>query len=249
MKKFIAFLTLVSAVCFVPTLAQAQEASPAVDVPATAGATATADVLATVDTPASAPVNEVATPPATVATTAYVAVPPVVLPVSMHQEYHPVVSEVNKDPFKIGMLFDISVPSGLALGVEARAPHVPWFKLGFAVTETLSPGYRFNLLIDPIKFGIAPVGNIELGHQTQFSIPGVDNSPKINFTYYDLQGGIGLGSRDGFRFLLLTGMSHLAGAAHNFQGLVGDPVSGLTINDPTFSGWIPSAKIGINYLF
>jgi hypothetical protein len=185
----------------------------------------------------------------TTTTTTYVAAPPAVLPPSMHQEYHPDVVEPNPYPFKLGISFDISAPSGVALGIEARAPHVPWFKLGFDVTTTLAPGYRFNLLIDPIKFGIAPVGNIELGHQTEFTIPGVDNSPKVDFTYCDLQAGIGLGSRDGFRFLILAGGSHLNGTAHNFQGVVGQPVDGLTIGDPRFNGWIPSAKLGFNYLF
>lgn len=151
-------------------------------------------------------------------------------------------------PFKLGMEFDISAPSGVALGVMARLPKLPWFKLGLAATGTLAPGVRGNLLIDPIKFPIAPVANIDVGHQFGFKVPSVDNSPKIAFTYCDLQGGLGLGSRDGFRFMLMAGFSYLAGTAYNFQGLV-PATKGLTVMDPHFTGWIPNAKLGFSYLF
>ena len=151
-------------------------------------------------------------------------------------------------PFKVGMLFDLSVPSGIALGLEARLPHVPWFKLGLAGTGTLNGGIRGNLLIDPIKFPIAPVANIDIGHQFPFKIPSLTNSPSIDYTYYDLQGGIGLGNRDGFRFMLMVGMSYLDGTVANFQKLITNNPS-LTVGDPVFHGWVPNAKLGFNLLF
>jgi hypothetical protein len=155
----------------------------------------------------------------------------------------------NKVPFKVGMLFDISVPSGVALGLEARLPYVPWFKFGLAGTGTLAPGVRGNILFDPIKFPIGPVLNVDVGHQFAFGVPGLKNSPTLDFTYTDLQGGIGLGSRDGFRFLLMGGMSYLGGTANNFQGVITNAPAGLKLGDPTFTGWAPNAKLGFNLLF
>lgn len=156
----------------------------------------------------------------------------------------------NKVPFKVGMLFDISVPSGVALGLEARLPYVPWFKFGLAGTGTLAPGVRGNILFDPIKFPIGPVLNVDVGHQFAFGVPGLKNSPTLDFTYTDLQGGIGLGSRDGFRFLLMGGMSYIFnGSANNFQGVLTNAPVGLKLGDPTFTGWAPNAKLGFNLLF
>jgi hypothetical protein len=167
--------------------------------------------------------------------------------------YRPAVvpAKPSSDSFKLGMNFDLSDPSGIALGLTTRLPYLPWFKLGLDATYTLAPGIRGNLLIDPIKFPVAPVANLDFGHQFGFKVPGVSNSPTIDFDYVDLQGGLAFGSRDGFRFLLLAGMSHLSGTAHNFQGVISSSSStqGLTIADPNFSGWVPDAKLGVEFLF
>lgn len=151
-------------------------------------------------------------------------------------------------PFKMGMTSDISVPSGIALGPEVRLPYFPWFKFGASATYSLSFGARGNILFDPIKFPVAPILNIDIGHQFPFAIPTVKNSPNIDFTYADLQAGISFGRRDGFRFMLLGGMSYVVGVAHNFQGIF--PITaGLTISDPKFTGWMPNAKLGFSLLF
>lgn len=147
----------------------------------------------------------------------------------------------------LGVEGDISVPSGVALGVTGRVPYAPWFKLGVSATYTLAPGVRGNLLIDPVKFVIAPVVNVDVGWQPPFTVPGVKGNPGGQFTYEDLQGGIALGKRDGFRFLLMGGMSHLDGSTSNFNNVVN--VSGASIGNPNFSVWIPNAKIGFNCLF
>ena len=155
----------------------------------------------------------------------------------------------NPYPFKLGMSFDVSVPSGAALGLEARLPSVPWLKFGVAGTYTLAPGVRGNIMIDPIKFPVVPVLNVDLGYQSSFTIPGVSNSPSADFTYVDLNAGLAFGSRDGFRFLLLSGMSYLDGGAHNLQGALGSSAKDLTIADPSFNAWIPNAKLGFQFLF
>jgi hypothetical protein len=144
----------------------------------------------------------------------------------------------------LGMQFDASVPSGLSLGLEARLPYLPWFKLGIAGTMTLAPGVRGSLLFDPFKFVVAPVANFDLGYQSPIKIKGVSGS----FTYEDIQGGLAFGKRGGFRFLVLGGMSHLSGDVSGLQNTV-TVSDGVTFGNPHFSGWMPNAKLGFVYLF
>ena len=165
--------------------------------------------------------------------------------------YHPAVASAkpSSDSFKLGGALNIEVPSGVALGINARLPYLPWFKLSVSATYLLAPGLQGSVLVDPIQFPIAPVLDMDFGHQFQFTIPTLNNSPKIDFDYVNLGGGIALGSRDGFRFLILGGMAHLSGTAHDFQKALPTSVDGLTVSDPTFSGWIPTVKLGGEFLF
>jgi hypothetical protein len=164
-------------------------------------------------------------------------------------EYHPVMVDApSRYPFKVGFLFDLSVPSGAALGLQARLPEVPWFKLGLAGTYTLAPGIRGSLLIDPIRFPVAPVANIDYGHQFQFAVPGVSGKPGADFDYVDLQAGLAFGGRDSARFMLLAGESYLNGTVRNVQGAIKDS-NGLTFANPLFHGWVPDAKLGFEFLF
>src|SRR5271166_4587020 len=143
----------------------------------------------------------------------------------------------------LGMQFDGGDPSGIALGIVGRVPSVPWFKLGLAGTMTLAPGVRGTLLADPIKFPIAPVAAFDLGHQFGFKVPSVSNSPTVDFTYYDVMGGLRLGSRDGSGFLLMAGMAHLNGEARGLQAaLPQEP--GVSVGDPKATAWIPAVKLG-----
>lgn len=165
------------------------------------------------------------------------------------QEYHPYVGAVQEHfPFKVGLAWDIGVPSGMALGLQARLPEVPWFKLGLSGTYTLAPGIRGNLLIDPIRFPIAPVANVDVGHQFPFTVPGVNGKPGGQFDYVDLQAGLAFGGRDNARVLLLVGESYISGSTHNIQDTF-DNTSGITIGSPTFKGWVPDAKLGFEFLF
>lgn len=151
-------------------------------------------------------------------------------------------------PFKVGMGFDLSAPSGAALGVEARLPHVPWFKLGVSGTYLLAPGVRTNVLIDPINFVIAPVANVDVGHQFTMKVPGISNSPSMDFNYLDLQGGAAIGKRDGARFLLMAGMSYLDGSVQHLDKSFTLP-GGTTVGSPKFNGWVPNIKTGFELLF
>ena len=154
----------------------------------------------------------------------------------------------NSNKFDMGILFDISAPSGVALGVEARLPYTPWMKLGVAATALTYPGIRGSVLLDPIRFPIAPIVEADFGHQFTMSAPVIQNSPTVSFNYFSGLGGIGLGSRDHFRFMLLAGMSYLDGYVGNVEKTFSLP-TGFSIANPTFHGWAPSAKLGFNVLF
>jgi hypothetical protein len=232
-KTFLASLVAVSAVSFA---AMADEAVPVQ--PTDPAPTADVDPLSS---PAPLPPSAVDVP---VQQTTVVEASPVAQPAPIESA-----EKTNKYPLKGGLVFDLSLPSGVALGGEVRLPYLPYFKVGAAMTYTLAPGLRANILLDPIKFPVAPIANFDLGHQFGFSLPSLKNSPTVDFTYEDIQGGIGFGNRDGFRFMILGGMTHLSGTAHNFQGVITNSPAGLTIADPQFSGWIPSAKLGFNWLF
>jgi hypothetical protein len=162
------------------------------------------------------------------------------------------VARADDNSFKVGGQVDISLPDGVAVGPQVRLPYLPWFKLGAEFTYTLAWGARGSLLIDPIKFPVAPVAEATVGYQSPFTIPGLDNSPSISYSYQDLNVGLGFGKRDGFRFLLLSGMSHINGQAANFQQLVNahtTTVNGLTIGSPRFDVWVPDFRLGGEWLF
>jgi len=163
-------------------------------------------------------------------------------------EYHPVM--VQSTPhygFALGPTFDLGIVSGAALGLQLRLPSLPWVKVNGAVTYTLSPGIRAGIVLDPIAFPIAPVVTADIGRQFPFTVP-VSGKPGADFNYEDVMGGLAFGSRDSARFMLLAGESYLSGSVTNVQGAIKSS-DGLTFNNPTFSGWIPSARIAFNFLF
>jgi hypothetical protein len=164
-------------------------------------------------------------------------------------EYHPDTSVQAPEhvPFKVGAVWSIGIPSGMELGAEVRLPHMPWYKLQVAATYTLAPGMVGSVLIDPIKFPVAPVLNVDVGRQFPFTVP-VNGRPGGDFDYATFGGGLAFGSRDGARLLLLAGESYISGSSHNIQAVFGDS-NGLTIANPTFKGWIPTCKLGVEFLF
>jgi hypothetical protein len=164
-------------------------------------------------------------------------------------EYHPVMVDApSRYPFKVGPTLDLGLPSGVALGLQFRLPSLPWFKINGAATYTLAPGIRGGLMLDPINFPVAPVVTADIGRQFPFTVPSVSGKPSVEFNYGDVLGGLAFGSRDSARFMLLVGESYLNGSVRNVQGAIKNS-NGLTFNNPTFSGWVPSARIAFNFLF
>jgi hypothetical protein len=167
---------------------------------------------------------------------------PVPAPEPVLEPYTP-----SSNTFKLGMTLDMGAPSGIALGLQTRLPYLPWFKWSFAGTYTLAPGIRGGVLIDPIQFPVVPVVNVETGHQYPITIP-VKGNPNVDFNYTDLQAGLAFGSRDHTRLLVLVGMSYLNGSVNNIQGAL-PSISGLTMGNANFHGWVPDAKLGVEFLF
>ena len=165
------------------------------------------------------------------------------------QEYHPDITVHTPEhyPFKVGAVWSIGIPSGMELGLEARLPNMPWFKLQAAATYTLAPGMVGSILIDPIKFPVAPVLNFDFGRQFPFTVP-VNGRPGGDFDYANFMGGLAFGERDSARLLLLVGESYITGSSHNIQAVFADS-NGLTIADPKFNGWIPIGKLEVEFLF
>jgi len=158
------------------------------------------------------------------------------------------VAAADNTSLAVGANIDISAPSGAAVGLDLQLPYVHWAKVGVSATYLFAPGVRGNILLDPIKFPVAPVLNFDLGYQSSFKLPSTDKSPDISWTYEDIQGGLAFGSREGFRFLLLGGITHLDGSASNFQNTV-KTSNGITVGSPTFQVWVPSARLGIVWIF
>jgi hypothetical protein len=149
----------------------------------------------------------------------------------------------------LGVGFDAGAPDGVALGVVGRVPNIHWLRLELAATRALAFGVRGSATLDPFKFPVGLTLTTDLGHSFDGTVPGVDKSPSIGYTYFNLQPGIELGGRDSFRFFLRAGLSYIAGSAGNFQQVL-NTSSGTTVGDPSFHGWVaPSAKIGLNWLF
>jgi hypothetical protein len=156
--------------------------------------------------------------------------------------------EDNPDQLRLGPTFDLATPSGVALGAVAELPYMHFLKWDISATYLLSPGVKGGVVVDPIRFPIAPVLDLDLGYQPSFTVPGVASSPSASFSYEDVRGGLSLGNRDKVRFFILVGETHFDGNASNLQGTFTLP-SGVSISDAHFSGWVPSVKLSLTVLF
>ena len=162
--------------------------------------------------------------------------------------YRPeVVASNPADSFRVGAAVGLGTPYGGSIGVNFRLPYLPWFKIAGSGTFNLAPGIMGSLLVDPIKFPIAPVANFDAGWQSQITIP-TSGRPTIEWTYENIMGGLAFGGRDSARFLLLAGMTHIDGSAWNIQASL-PTISGLSLANPKFNGWLPAAKLGLELLF
>jgi hypothetical protein len=141
---------------------------------------------------------------------------------------------------------DLGVPDGAALGLVVR-PRFDWLRIGAAATHnTMAPGVRLGVTVDPVVFPIAPTLTVEGGHYWEGPMPMIKNSPSIGYNYANFHLGLEVGNRATFRFFLRGGVSWLDVSTAHFQSASG---SG-TLGDPSYSGWLaPSGKLGFSTYF
>ena len=142
-----------------------------------------------------------------------------------------------------GMVMDVGVPDGAALGLSVR-PFVEWLRVSAAGTYNgMAPGARVGITLDPISFPIAPTLTVEGGHYWAGSVPTMNDAVAVGYNYMNFHLGLEFGSQSSFRFYLRGGVSWL-----DISSTINQQASGSgspTVSDPSFSGWVaPSGKLG-----
>jgi hypothetical protein len=147
-----------------------------------------------------------------------------------------------------GMVMDVGVPDGAALGVSVR-PFVEWLRVSAAGSYNgMAPGARVGMTLDPIAFPIAPTFTVEGGHYWSGPVPMVKDSVSVGYNYMNLHLGLEFGSQSSFRFFVRGGVSWLdiSGTVNQQSNSSGSP----SVSDPSFSGWVaPSGKLGFSTHF
>ena len=147
----------------------------------------------------------------------------------------------------VGVGLDVGVPDGVAVGVVVR-PVVNWLRLEAAGTYNLmAPGIRGGLTLDPVNFGVAPTFTFEGGHAFEGNVPHIDKQIGVQYNYANLHLGLEFGRRDYWRIFLRGGVSYLDLQTSGFQNAT--KVGGFNLDNPSFDGWLPSAKLGFALYF
>ena len=156
----------------------------------------------------------------------------------------------SADPIKIGMGMDLGVPDGLGIGVTAQ-PWTHYLRLGVSFQDNyISPGMRGSVSFTPIKFPVFPELEIAGGWFARETIPfslGSVSNLNLQYSYADFLFGIGFGNRDKAMFLLSGGASYIDANIGNIGQSV--HLSNALFSNPTFTGWIPSGKLGFVAFF
>lgn len=152
------------------------------------------------------------------------------------------------EQLRLGPSFDFGTPSGVGLGVAAELPYMHFLKWDVSATYLLSPGVKGGVLVDPIRFPVAPVLDLDVGYQSSFTVPKMSDSPSASFSYEDIRAGLAFGRRDHVRLFLLGGETHVDGNVSNLTGTFTLP-AGVQVAGAHFSGWVPSVKLGLSVLF
>jgi len=149
----------------------------------------------------------------------------------------------------VGMVMDVGVPDGAAIGLSLR-PFVEWLRVTAAGTYNgMAPGARIGMTLDPIAFPIAPTFTVEGGHSWAGSVPLIGDAVAVGYNYMNLHLGLEFGSQSSFRFFLRGGVSWLdVSSSTGSQKTDGSGTASLS--DPSFSGWVaPSGKLGFSTHF
>lgn len=148
----------------------------------------------------------------------------------------------------VGMVMDVGVPDGAAIGLSLR-PFVEWLRVTAAGTYNgMAPGARIGMTLDPIAFPIAPTFTVEGGHCWAGMVPMISDSVAVGYSYMNLHMGLEIGSQSSFRFFLRGGVSWLDVSSTGTQRADGSGTA--SVSDPSFSGWVaPSGKLGFTTHF
>ena len=142
-----------------------------------------------------------------------------------------------------GMVMDVGVPDGAALGLSVR-PFVEWLRVSAAGTYNgIAPGARVGMTLNPISFPIAPTLTVEGGHYWSGSVPTMNDAVAVGYNYMNFHLGLEFGNQSSFRFYLRGGISWLdISSTINQQS---NSSGSANVSDPSFSGWVaPSGKLG-----
>ena len=144
-----------------------------------------------------------------------------------------------------GMLMDVGLPDGAAIGLAFR-PRFDWLRFGVAATHNaLAPGVRVGVTLDPVAFPIGPTLTVEGGHYWNGTVPFVNGSPSIGYDYANIHLGLEFGKRAAFRFYLRGGLSWL-----DLRSVQSQDPSASGLRNPSYTGWLaPSAKLGFSLCF
>jgi hypothetical protein len=197
----------------------------------------------------TAPAATVAEPPADVASPSSLAALParaVVLSLAVAPPEPPVDrSAASPGPRRhmFGMAMDVGVPDGAGLGLSVRP--VDWLRVGAAVTHnTMAPGARVGVTLDPLPTPIGITLTVEGGHYWSGTVPGIQGAPAVAYNYANFHAGLEFGNRSTSRFFLHAGASWIDGSASASQLAVS------SLSNLSYRGWMaPSAKLGFSLYF
>ena len=148
----------------------------------------------------------------------------------------------------VGFQTDVGAPDGATLGLVVR-PYFDWVRLtGSGTYNGVAPGYRVGLTLDPMPWAAGLTLTAEHGQAFDGTVP-VSTHPTVGYDYNNLHLGLEFGQRDVWRFFIHGGPTYISGHVGGFQALVKPSDNSITLGDRTFSGWVPSAKLGFTYYF
>jgi hypothetical protein len=173
------------------------------------------------------------------------------------------------EPGRLGVMVDAGVPDGLTGSLVYRP--IDMIRLhGGGGTNLISPGVRAGIAVIPLPFAVSPSLNVELGHyfagdanRTARAFgagdPEAPDSPllrEVGYDYANLHLGLEIG-RSRFSFYLHAGFSAVRGQLRNLgEELSGDEAASMEADprielrdDPIFTLWTPSARLGAIFFF
>lgn len=148
----------------------------------------------------------------------------------------------------LGVDVGAGFPSGGSLGLVLRPIYFARFELA-GTYNGISPGLLGGLTIDPIPFAISPSFTVQGGATFSGQVPFASNPPSVEYKYLDLLAGLEMGNWKVWRLYVRGGFSWIDMQTHDFNNVINNQDTSLTVGDPRAVGWFPAVKVGLTYLF